>query len=295
MSNGGLLCLSDIATILRQRKIQSPPGTKCALVFDSTPAPTTLVYGIRAFMAALPEGPLPTLLGGAFIYVFFLLTYTARALARRPTLVTREMAAVNDPAFLPWTSAATPRTYLYSTADAVVSFRGIEGHAADARRAGFPVRTVNFQTSAHVSHARDYPERYWGAVQSLWSEAAAMGVHGGHTGATTGARVDASPVEVRARAGRFGGETKGLRWSRPSSTVYRSTDPCPERGFDPGLLLWRWLCSATWPAHSEVDHLAGQPRQRDGTAQPAMQGPDGDDVPKHTDRSQAVSPVVVAQ
>ncbi|KAM5543160.1 hypothetical protein V8D89_003034 [Ganoderma adspersum] len=194
MSNGGLLCLSDIATMLRRRNVQSPPGTKCALIFDSTPAPTTLPYAIRASMAAITGGFLQTLLGGAIISVVYFFTYAARELFRRPTLVTREMAAINKPALLPWTSAATPRMYFYSTADAVIPFRAVERHAADARRVGFPVRMVNFGTSAHVSHARDYPEKYWDAVQKFWEEA--MGEHGGN-GSTSEARAGGQAIEHR--------------------------------------------------------------------------------------------------
>ena len=227
---GGFLCLSDVATILRRENVQSPPGTKCAIIFDSTPAPTTLPYAIRASMAAITGGLLQTLLGGAIISVLYSLTYAARALFRRPTLVTREMAAMNDPAsrFLPWTSAsewaATPRMYLYSTADVVIPFRAVEGHAADARRAGFPVRMVNFETSAHVSHARDYPEKYWSAVQTFWEEAIRMGGRGGDSdgnGDTSEARASGQAVEVRAFPGLFfaGGWTKELRWSLRLTTA----------------------------------------------------------------------------
>ena len=214
--------------MLRRENVQSPPGTKCAIIFDSTPAPTTLPYAIRASMAAITGGLLQTLLGGAIISVLYSLTYAARALFRRPTLVTREMAATNDPAsaFLPWTSASgwatTPRMYLYSTADVVIPFREVEGHAAGARRAGFPVRMVNFETSAHVSHARDYPEKYWSAVHTFWEEAIRTGGRSGDSGTDTGeARACGHAVEVRAFPGLFlaGGWAKELRWSLRLTTA----------------------------------------------------------------------------
>ena len=216
--------------MLRRENVQSPPGTKCAIIFDSTPAPTTLPYAIRASMAAITGGLLQTLLGGAIISVLYSLTYAARALFRRPTLVTREMAATNDPAsaFLPWTSASgwatTPRMYLYSTADVVIPFREVEGHAAGARRAGFPVRMVNFETSAHVSHARDYPEKYWSAVQTFWEEAIRMGGRGGDgdgNGDISEARAGGQALEVRTFPGLFfaGGWIKELRWSLRLTTA----------------------------------------------------------------------------
>ncbi len=186
------MCLSDIATILRKRNIESPPGTKCALILDSTPAPTTFTNAFRAAMAAMPGG-LQKLIGGAIISVIYFFTFATRALLWRPTLTTCEMIAVNDPALLPWTSTPTPRMYLYSTADVVIPASAVEAHATDARRVGFPVQMVNFGTSAHVSHARDHPEKYWDAVQKFWSDA--MKVDGGDGG---GARVGGGPaIEVR--------------------------------------------------------------------------------------------------
>ncbi|PIL34038.1 hypothetical protein GSI_03747 [Ganoderma sinense ZZ0214-1] len=265
MSNGGLLCLSDIANMLRRRKIQSPPGTKCALIFDSAPAPTTLTYAIRASMASLTGGLLQTLLGGTLIYVLYFFTYLARALARRPTLVTREMVAVNDPAFLPWTSLATPRIYLYSTADVVVPFQSVEGHAADARRVGFPVRTVNFETSAHVSHARDYPEKYWGAVRELWSEA--VGVHGGDTGA--GDRADVSSVEVRIAS------STAAPTLAPSEALISASVSSYGDGFVLQHSRRNGACILGFPAETLL-----------------IVGPDGG-ISKHIDYGQAVSSVSI--
>ena len=207
---GGLMCLSDIANILRKRNVRWPPDTKCALILDSTPAPTTFTSAFRATMTAMPGG-LRKLIVGALIYIIYFLTFVARALFRRPTLTTREMAAINDPTPLPWASAttATPRMYLYSTADIVISSNAIEAHAAEARRAGFPVQIVNFKTSAHVSHARDYPEKYWGAVAEFWKDA--MRLHGGNDQGRADVPVPGG-LEVRVVTA-FRGWTKELRWS----------------------------------------------------------------------------------
>ncbi|KAI1791260.1 hypothetical protein LXA43DRAFT_889372 [Ganoderma leucocontextum] len=170
MSNGGVMSLSDVAAILRRRNIQSPPGTKCAIIFDSTPAPPNLTLTIRAFTAGM-RGRLRKLLAGGVLTLVYFLTFVVRTILRRSKPLTREIAGLNDPALLPWTSKATPRLYLYSAGDVIVPSSAVEEHAAKARMAGFPVQMVNFGQSAHVSHARDYPEKYWDAVQRFWSEA----------------------------------------------------------------------------------------------------------------------------
>ena len=164
------MSVSDMAAVLRRLKIQPVPGSKCAFIFDSTPTPPTYILTLRAFTAGL-RGWLRKLLAGGVLTVVYFLTFVLRVLFRRPRPLTREIAGLNDPTLLPWTSKATPRLYLYSAADIIVPARAVEEHAAHARMAGFPVEMVNFGRSAHVSHARDYPEKYWDAVKGFWADA----------------------------------------------------------------------------------------------------------------------------
>ncbi|PIL34039.1 hypothetical protein GSI_03748 [Ganoderma sinense ZZ0214-1] len=170
LSNGGAMSLWDMAAVLRKHNIQPPPGSKCAIIFDSTPTPPTYTLTVRAFTAGM-RGWLRKLLTAGVLTVVFFLSFVIRTILRRPRPLTREIAGLNDPALLPWTSKATPRLYLYSTADIIVPASSVEEHAAHARMAGFPVEMVNFGRSAHVSHARDYPEQYWDAVKGFWAQA----------------------------------------------------------------------------------------------------------------------------
>ena len=164
------MSLSDLSAVLRKRNIQLATGSQCAIVFDSAPAHPTYILSLRAFPASL-RGWLRKLLAGGVLTVVYFLAFILRVLFRRPRPLTREISGLNDPALLPWTSKATPRLYLYSAADAIVPARAVEEHAAHARMAGFPVEMVNFGRSAHVSHARDYPEKYWDAVKGFWADA----------------------------------------------------------------------------------------------------------------------------
>ncbi|TFK88746.1 DUF829-domain-containing protein [Polyporus arcularius HHB13444] len=170
MSNGGLMSSVDLATAIRKRNLRAPPGAKCALILDSTPAPPTLVLAIRAFTAGTRSLVKKALLSLTLSVVYFL-TWMFRTLTRRPEAIAQGMAALNQPDFLPFTSLRTPRLYLYSSGDTIVPAEAVEEHAARARMAGFPVQMVNFGKSGHVSHARDYPEKYWEGVRTFWVEA----------------------------------------------------------------------------------------------------------------------------
>ncbi|RPD78425.1 DUF829-domain-containing protein [Lentinus tigrinus ALCF2SS1-7] len=173
MSNGGLMSLVDLARAIRKRNLKSPPGTKCAVILDSTPAPATLPLAVRAFTAGT-RGLVKKGLLLLVLAVVYFLTWVFRTIARRPEAIAQAMAALNDPDILPFTSLRTPRMYLYSTADNIVQAPAVEEHAARARMVGFPVQMINFGKSGHVSHARDYPEKYWEGVREFWLEALAQ-------------------------------------------------------------------------------------------------------------------------
>ncbi|KAI0674778.1 hypothetical protein C8Q78DRAFT_1075152 [Trametes maxima] len=171
MSNGGACSLVDLASVLRKKCVEAPAESKCAVVFDSSPAPVTFAIMNRAFTASI-RGRLRRYLAMFLVSAVYVVTLAVRAALRLPAKpMERELTRLNDPSLLPWTSTRTPRMYLYSSGDRIVPASGVEGHAAGARAAGFPVRMVHFGQSGHVAHARDDPEKYWSAVRSFWEEA----------------------------------------------------------------------------------------------------------------------------
>ncbi|PTB74148.1 hypothetical protein M440DRAFT_1338223 [Trichoderma longibrachiatum ATCC 18648] len=62
----------------------------------------------------------------------------------------------------------TRRTYLYGTADAVISWQHVEDHARRAESSGFKVRKERFEGGEHVSLVRKDSQRYWQAVKETW-------------------------------------------------------------------------------------------------------------------------------
>ena len=166
---GGVCSLVDLAAAIHKRGLRAPEGTKCAIVFDSAPAPVTFSMMNRAFTAGILSRIMKYLMM-AFVSSTYVVMTLVGILFRTPRPIQREMAALNDPRLLPWTSTRTPRMYLYSSGDQIVPESGVEEHAAKARMAGYPVQMVHFGSSAHVTHARNDPEKYWRSIKTFWEE-----------------------------------------------------------------------------------------------------------------------------
>ncbi|KAI0743426.1 hypothetical protein C8Q80DRAFT_836655 [Daedaleopsis nitida] len=169
LSNGGAMSLADLAIALAHRDVKVPEGAKCAMIFDSTPAPVTLSLAVRAFTVGF-RSLFQKLLFGFGLSVVYFLTFIVRTIMRQPEPIAIVLKQLNDLRLLPWTSVRTPRMYFYSSGDRIVPAKDVEEHAAMARMLGFPVQMLNFGKSDHVSHARDYPEKYWEAVRAFWRD-----------------------------------------------------------------------------------------------------------------------------
>ncbi|KAG1843554.1 hypothetical protein DFJ58DRAFT_844250 [Suillus subalutaceus] len=61
----------------------------------------------------------------------------------------------------------TPRLYLFSREDNLVSCQEVTRHAGTAKERGMDVRCELFEESAHVVHLLVEPERYWSSVQEV--------------------------------------------------------------------------------------------------------------------------------
>lgn len=76
---------------------------------------------------------------------------------------------MGNPRVLPWMGVHTPRLYLFSRKDKLISWREVAQHAETAKESGMDVRCELFEESAHVAHARVEPERYWSSIQEVWA------------------------------------------------------------------------------------------------------------------------------
>ncbi|KAH9951563.1 hypothetical protein B0H21DRAFT_818012 [Amylocystis lapponica] len=167
-SNGGGFQLMTLRKVLAKLPPPDAPTTApTALILDSVPGDGGLTSTIDAIG---PKGLLGYLMFPAICAAYGVFV-AANALGGHPPIFDELRSTLNEPVLLPSISGPeTPRLYLYSSADKTVHARWVEVHIAEAQAKGFDVAVEKF-TSPHVAHARSDPERYWGAVKSVWEKA----------------------------------------------------------------------------------------------------------------------------
>ncbi|EJD48495.1 hypothetical protein AURDEDRAFT_162454 [Auricularia subglabra TFB-10046 SS5] len=174
-SNGGVSRLIRLEALLQTvaKGLQPHRRAPVGLILDSNPASPNF----RLLFKAITTGwRLPLKIAFALVFTpcyLFLRTFDWIFGRTNPASALRLRLARTD-LLAPWTTPATPRTYVYSTADAVVPAKGIEAHIADVRRLGIEAHAERFTDSAHVAHARSDPDRYWRVVRETWARACAV-------------------------------------------------------------------------------------------------------------------------
>lgn len=164
-----LLCLGRILEE-RMTKSKPPPAFASAIIFDSCPGIGGLERTKHAF-TGLIRNPIVRNIGNFIITIFYIYSSIMRWLFAKKNVAQMLRAGLQNPWLLPWTGKHTPRLYIYSRKDTLIPYTEVESHAQEAEAAGFDVRKESFEDTAHVAHARADPERYWGAVERVWTEA----------------------------------------------------------------------------------------------------------------------------
>ncbi|PYH77558.1 hypothetical protein BO82DRAFT_178758 [Aspergillus uvarum CBS 121591] len=174
-SNGGTFTVANL--LEAYRAATGRPLAVEAMLYDSAPGTSTFRGGMRALAVGLPGNPVLRVLGtlvlaGIMGWSMLLAMVWPRAdgvmVGRRGTLdaglVVRGRGGIGASRTAE-AEAAPRRCYLYSEGDRVVDARDVERHAEEVARRGWEVERVKFDGSAHVSHMRTDPERYWGVVR----------------------------------------------------------------------------------------------------------------------------------
>ncbi len=147
----------------------SSRGT-CALILDSAPGGGGLHSANEAFTGHM-RNPVGKFCAQVFISTLYILGYMVGPMIGRKTALQRIRDSLYAAHLLPWMDKRTPRLYLYSKSDTMVSWVDTETHARASKDMGRNVKTVVFEDSAHVAHAKTHPVEYWDAVKSIWNEA----------------------------------------------------------------------------------------------------------------------------
>ena len=146
-----------------------------AIIFDSCPGEDGFSFFTRALLDPVKNRMLKFILIILIAPIYFTSVLLFTILIRQPGWVARIRQDLQRPDVLPWSTTATPRRYIYSAQDVMVSAHAVERHAAESRASGSTnVRLEKFEGSPHVAHFRTDPQRYWTIVQDTWQESVAV-------------------------------------------------------------------------------------------------------------------------
>ncbi|KAI1763345.1 hypothetical protein GGR53DRAFT_497719 [Hypoxylon sp. FL1150] len=160
-SNGGS---SSIANLYEQYAAMAGPDDDERLpphvtIFDSCPG----VYGIPQSVAFVNVGlsPLQRLIAAPIFYAWAAAGSVLIALGLLPDSLGDWGKAHNGTG----NAAEVRRAYIYSPSDALIDYKAVEAHAAEAKSKGFSVALERYEDSAHVAHLRKDEIRYWEVVR----------------------------------------------------------------------------------------------------------------------------------
>lgn len=140
-----------------------------ASVLDSTPGTARYSSNIAAFRRSLPRNEALRIAGvivGTFFFAVHWVLFAVFVGWER-NLFQRTRRGLNDEKL--WDLRAMPRTYVFSQADDLISWKDVEAHAADAaEKVGMTSMLVRFKESGHCCHAKENEDYYWTAVKQTW-------------------------------------------------------------------------------------------------------------------------------
>ncbi|EMD00641.1 hypothetical protein BAUCODRAFT_62038, partial [Baudoinia panamericana UAMH 10762] len=159
-SNGGCASAIRLASVWRLETNKPLPIN--AMVLDSCPGSGSLQLGAKAITLAFPKDV--QWLAALFTWIILIPLFTVMGWLGVPNPINAVRQGMNDTGLFP---LSTPRTYIYSKGDELVPPETVESHSVSATEAGFRVKSVLFERSAHVNHVAEDQEKYWRAVDEV--------------------------------------------------------------------------------------------------------------------------------
>jgi pimeloyl-ACP methyl ester carboxylesterase len=168
--------------VLQSNRLQFPPAPT-ALILDSSPGASGLS---EAVTSGAPTNILLRIITVPPIALLYAMFFTLNWFRGNPPISYELRTTLNStstdtlpasllppllPGITPLNTRETPRLYIYSHTDKVTPYPRLEEHIADATQKGFDVHVEVFKNSAHVTHVREDPVKYWAAVRKLWEYA----------------------------------------------------------------------------------------------------------------------------
>ncbi|KAG1883196.1 hypothetical protein F4604DRAFT_1576483, partial [Suillus subluteus] len=163
-SNGGSLQMTLLGHML-QRKYGSTP------ILDSCPAAGDL-KSIKLAVRTVIRDPIARRIVLPIVHTIHSIRFGLSSLFGKQMIMLENLRIeMWNPRILPWIGLHTPRLYLFSRKDNLVSCQEVTRHAETAKERGMDVYCELFEESAHVAHLLAEPERHWSSVQEVWAVA----------------------------------------------------------------------------------------------------------------------------
>ncbi|KAG2159172.1 uncharacterized protein EDB93DRAFT_1118668 [Suillus bovinus] len=172
-SNGGSLQMTLLGHMLQQKYGSAPvlESSASALILDSCPAAGDL-KSVKRVVRTVIQNPIARHIVLAIVHAVYSVRFGLSLLFGKQMIMLEKLQIeMWNPSILSWMGLHTPRLYLFSRRDELISWQEVSRHAEIAKEHGMDVRCELFEESAHVAHARVEPERYWSSVQEVWSVA----------------------------------------------------------------------------------------------------------------------------
>ncbi|KAG0708698.1 hypothetical protein DFH29DRAFT_428516 [Suillus ampliporus] len=172
-SNGGSLQMTLLGYMLQQKygSASVPESFTSALILDSCPAVGNL-ESIKHAVSTVVRNPIIKPIVLAIVHTVHSIRFGLSLLFdKRMIMLENLQIEMWNPRILLWMGLHTPRLYLFSRKDKLVSWQEVMRHAETAKKCGMDVRCELFEESEHVAHMRVEPERYWSSIRDVWAAA----------------------------------------------------------------------------------------------------------------------------
>ncbi|KAG2043818.1 hypothetical protein BDR03DRAFT_816542, partial [Suillus americanus] len=167
------LQMTLLGHMLQQKHGSTPVlgSSASALILDSCPAAGDL-KSIKLVVTTVIQNPIARRIVLAIAHTMYSVRFGLSLLFGKQMIMLENLRIdMWNPRILPWMGLHTPRLYLFSRKDKLVSWQEVTQHAETAKEHGMDVRCELFEESAHLAHVRVEPERYWSSIQGSWDVA----------------------------------------------------------------------------------------------------------------------------
>ncbi|XP_078264638.1 transmembrane protein 53 [Rhinoraja longicauda] len=154
-SNAGSMLYRHIVELLvNQNENYFTKFNVIGTVFDSAPGNRNLLGSVRALNAVLGSSV------NSFVKCFALPAFILMAVFQVLFYPAIQFFSLSHYDALKVDPSRWPQLFLYSKADKIISYKDVEEMIKARKRLNIEVQSLDFNTSQHVNHFREFPDKY---------------------------------------------------------------------------------------------------------------------------------------